>query len=91
MWVTITLPAEADLRAANRGADRWQIRVPLQLLHGPVHLVKLDATPARAPTLDELGIGTSQPRSTITPARRHATVDSCPGPARPRTYPPLAE
>eukprot|EP00959_Pyramimonas_sp_CCMP1952_P447223 9363779-Pyramimonas_sp.AAC.1 len=46
MWVTISLPAEADLGAASRGADRPQIRVPIQLLHGPVHLAKLDATPA---------------------------------------------
>eukprot|EP00959_Pyramimonas_sp_CCMP1952_P072826 1522037-Pyramimonas_sp.AAC.1 len=61
MWVTIALPAEADLIAANRGADRPQIRASLQLLHGPVHLAKLDATPARAPTLEELGIGISQP------------------------------
>eukprot|EP00959_Pyramimonas_sp_CCMP1952_P390519 8183595-Pyramimonas_sp.AAC.1 len=63
MWVTIALPAEADLRSANRGADRPQTRVSLQLLHGPVHPAKLDATPARAPTLAELGIGVSQPPS----------------------------
>eukprot|EP00959_Pyramimonas_sp_CCMP1952_P439978 9211389-Pyramimonas_sp.AAC.1 len=35
MWVTIALPAEADLRAAYRGADRPQMRATIQLLHGP--------------------------------------------------------
>eukprot|EP00959_Pyramimonas_sp_CCMP1952_P402855 8441924-Pyramimonas_sp.AAC.1 len=74
MWATVALPAEADLRAAYRGADRPLMRVTIQLLHGPVHLAKLDATPTPAPTPEKLGVGTSQPRSTTIPPRRHAAV-----------------
>eukprot|EP00959_Pyramimonas_sp_CCMP1952_P285494 5969353-Pyramimonas_sp.AAC.1 len=72
MWATIALPAEADLRAASRGADRPQARVTLQLTRGPVHLAKLDATPARAPVPADLGIDTSQSASPSLPPRRLA-------------------
>eukprot|EP00959_Pyramimonas_sp_CCMP1952_P348994 7312382-Pyramimonas_sp.AAC.1 len=91
MWVTIALPAEADLRAANSGADRPQARVTLQLTHGPVHLANLDATSARAPRPVDLGIDTSQADDPPLPPRRRAAVDSLPGPARPRAFPHLAE
>eukprot|EP00959_Pyramimonas_sp_CCMP1952_P249957 5225390-Pyramimonas_sp.AAC.1 len=90
-WVTIALPAEADLRAANRGADRPRDRVTLQLAHGPVHVAKLDAAPARTPAPADLEIDASQSTSPSFPPRRRAAVDSLPGPARPRTYPNLAE
>eukprot|EP00959_Pyramimonas_sp_CCMP1952_P303139 6343004-Pyramimonas_sp.AAC.1 len=36
-WVTILLPADADIRAAARGADRPQARLKLQLAAGPIH------------------------------------------------------
>ena len=90
-WVTVVLPAEAELRAAQRGAARPQARVQLQLASGHVHLARPTSAPPEIPTPDSLGLHVITPDPRPLPRRTTATLDPAPGPARPPQFPGLAE
>ena len=90
-WATVVLPAEAELRAAQRGAARPQARVQLQLVSGSVHLARPTSAPPEIPTPDSLGLHINTPDPRPLPRRTTATLDPVPGPARPPQFPGLAE